>query len=64
MQIPTVAWLKVKHLAGNQATVTYCVFSAFGGLLKLTDHVDMVSGKILGKTEMEQIVKYDCGVCY
>ena len=51
-------------LAGNQATVTYYVFSAFGGLLKLTDHVDMVSGKILGKTNVEQIVKYECGVRY
>ena len=55
---PTVA------LAGNQATVTYYVFSAFGGLLKLTDHVDMVSGEIRGKTQVEQIVEYDCGVRY
>ena len=51
-------------LEGNQATVTYYVFSAFGGLLKLTDHVDMVSGKILGETNVEQIVKYECGVRY
>lgn len=51
-------------LEGNQAVVTYYVFSAFGGLLKLTDHVDMVSGKILGKTNVEQIVKYECGVRY
>ena len=51
-------------LEGNQATVTYYVFSSFGGLLKLTDHVDMVSGKILGKTNVEQIVKYECGVRY
>ena len=51
-------------LVGNQATVTYYAFSAFGGLLKLTDHVDMASGKILDKTEKEQIVEYNCGVCY
>ena len=51
-------------LAGNQATVTYYVFSAFGGLLKLTDHVDMASGKILGKTDVEPIVEYECGVRY
>ena len=51
-------------LENNQATVIYYVFSAFGGLLKLTDHVDMVSGKILGKTNVEQIVKYECGVRY
>ena len=51
-------------LTGNHATVTYYIFSAFGGLLKLTDHVDMLSGEILGKTEMEQIVEYNCGVCY
>ena len=51
-------------MAGNQATVTYYVFSAFGGLLKLTDHVDMVSGEILGKTQVEQIVEYECGVRY
>lgn len=51
-------------LVGNQATVTYYAFSAFGGLLKLTDYVDMASGKILDKTEKEQIVEYNCGVCY
>ena len=51
-------------LTGNQATVTYYIFSAFGGLLKLTDHVDMLSGKIIGKTKMEPIVEYNCGVCY
>ena len=55
---PTVA------LEGGQATVSYYVFSAFGGLLKLTDHVDMASGKILGTTNVEQIVKYECGVRY
>ena len=55
---PTVA------LENNQATVVYYAFSAFGGLLKLTDHVDMASGKILGKTNVEQIVKYECGVRY
>ena len=48
----------------NQATVTYYVFSAFGGLLRLTDHVDMVSGKILGETNVEPIVEYECGVRY
>ena len=51
-------------LVGNQATVTYYAFSAFGGLQKLIDHVDMASGKILDKTEKEQIVEYNCGVCY
>lgn len=51
-------------LANNQATVTYYVFSAFHGLLKMTERVDMVSGEILGETQVEQIVKYYCGVCY
>ena len=51
-------------LANNQATVTYYVFSAFHGLLKKTERVDMVSGEILGETQVEQIVKYYCGVCY
>ena len=51
-------------LEGNQAVVTYYVFSAFGGLLRLTDHVDMVSGKILGETNVEPIVEYECGVRY
>lgn len=51
-------------LEDNQATVTYYVFSAFGGLLRLTDHVDMVSGKILGETNVEPIVEYECGVRY
>lgn len=51
-------------LTGDQATMTYYIFSAFGGLLKLTDHVDMLLGKILGKTKTETIVEYNCGVCY
>lgn len=51
-------------LEGNQAVVTYYVFSAFGGLLRLTDHVDMASGKILGQTNVEPIVEYECGVRY
>ena len=55
---PTVA------LEGNQATVTDYEFTAYGGMLKLTDRVETVSGRILGETKVEQIVKYECGVRY
>ena len=47
------------------ASVSYYVFSSFGGLFHVVDEVDMKTGKVRSKhAKFDNVVEYNCRVCY
>lgn len=46
------------------ARVTYYVFSSFGGLMRITEEVDMMTGAVPRAKGVNTIVEYECGVWY
>lgn len=52
-------------IANGVASVSYYIFSAFGGLFHVVDEVDMKTGNVLPEhVKFDNVVEYDCGVCY
>ena len=47
------------------ATVSYYIFSSFGGLFHVVDEVDMKTGRVRPEhVKFDNVVEYNCGVCY
>jgi len=52
-------------IADNMATVSYYVFSSFGGLYHVVDEVNMKTGTVKPRhVKFENVVRYDCGIKY
>ena len=50
---------------GVVASVSYYIFSSFGGLYHVVDEVDMKTGKVRPKhVKFDNVVEYNCRCCY
>lgn len=53
------------NIDGDKAVVTYCIWTRWGGLCRLTVPVERHNQSVkFGKWERQTLVKYDCGICY
>lgn len=53
------------NIDGDKAVVSYCIWTRWGGLCRLTVPVERLNQSVIfGKGERQTLVKYDCGWLY
>lgn len=54
----------IVEIDDNRASVSYCIFSKWGGLLRLKQSFRKTAPHLLLNEEQLDEVKYNCGICY